>query len=142
MSIQQRISSDVYHLANQAVTPEQIKSVQAHITRGVQDGSVPSYVGIPLLNDLNQKMASIHTAPAASQAMTNQPPIAEQVMGQARQGLENLPTNLPEQGFAPGGIIGGEDPSDYFDDDQAQTDEDEEEDYLQSALEGVQPRSG
>lgn len=105
MSIQQRIASDVYRMAEKAVTPEQIKSIQAHLVKSVQTGSVPSYVGIPLLNDLNQKMARIQTAPAQAQAMVQQPPVAQQIMGQAEQGVETLPSGLPEQGMAGGGIV-------------------------------------
>lgn len=105
MSIQQRIASDVYRMAEKAVTPEQIKSIQAHLVKSVQTGAVPSYVGIPLLNDLNQKMARIQTAPAQAQAMVQQPPLAQQVMGQAEQGVETLPSGLPEQGMAGGGIV-------------------------------------
>jgi len=105
MSVQQRIASDVYRMAEKAVTPEQIKSIQAHLVKSVQTGSVPSYVGIPLLNDLNQKMARIQTAPAQAQAMVQQPPVAQQIMGQAEQGVETLPSGLPEEGMAGGGIV-------------------------------------
>ena len=105
MSIQQRIASDVYRMAEKAVTPEQIKSIQAHLVKSVQTGAVPSYVGIPLLNDLNQKMARIQTAPAQAQAMVQQPPIAQQIVGQAEQGVETLPSGLPEQSMAGGGIV-------------------------------------
>ena len=100
MSIQQRIASDIYRMADNAITPDQIKSIQAHVIKGVQTGTVPSYVGVPLLNDLNQKMARIQTAPAQAQAMVQQPPIAQQVMGQAEQGVETLPSGLPEKGMA------------------------------------------
>lgn len=105
MSIQQRIASDIYSMANKAVTPDQIKALQAHLVRGVQDGSVPSYVGVPLLADLNQKMAKIQTAPAQARSMVQQPPIAQQVMSQAEQGVATLPSNLPEEGMAGGGIV-------------------------------------
>lgn len=109
MSIQQRIASDIYKMADKAVTPEQIKSIQAHLVKSVQTGSVPSYVGIPLLNDLNQKMSRIQTAPAQAQAMVQQPPLAQQVMGQAEQGVATLPTGLPEEGMAGGGIVAFDD---------------------------------
>ena len=95
MSIQQSIASDVYRLADKAITPDQIKALQAHLVKGVQDGAIPSYVGVPLLSDLNQKMARIQSAPQQAQAMANQPPIAQQVMGQAEQGLATLPSGLP-----------------------------------------------
>lgn len=107
MSIQQRIASDVYRMADKAITPDQIKALQAHLVKSVQSGAVPSYVGVPLLNDLNQKMSRIQTAPAQAQAMVQQPPIAQQVVGQAEQdqGVATLPSGLPEEGMAGGGIV-------------------------------------
>lgn len=138
MSIQQRIASDVYRMAEKAVTPEQIKSIQAHLVKSVQTGAVPSYVGIPLLNDLNQKMARIQTAPAQAQAMVQQPPLAQQVMGQAEQGVETLPSGLPEQAMAGGGIIAfaGGGMSDYEMASQLLDDEDDEDQDYVSALLG------
>ena len=144
MSIQQRIASDVYRMAEKAVTPEQIKSIQAHLVRGVQTGSVPSYVGVPLLNDLNQKMARIQTAPAQAQAMVQQPPIAQQVMGQAEQGVATLPSGLPEEGMAGGGIVAFADGgmSDYEMAAQLLSDEDDEdEDYVNAVLGDLQAQS-
>jgi hypothetical protein len=143
MSIQQQIASQAYKLANSAVTPEQIKAVQAHVIKSVQDGSVPSYVGIPLLNDLNQRMGSIQNATAASHAMVNQPPIAQQVMGQAEQGVETLPSRLPEQAMAGGGIVafanGGMSDSDmaaYLLADE----DDEDDDYVRALMGDIQNR--
>lgn len=143
MSIQQRISSEIYKLADSAVTPEQIKSVQAHVIKGVQDGSVPSYVGIPLLNDLNQKIGSIQTAGAQAQAMVQQPPVAQQVMGQAEQGVETLPSHLPAQAMAGGGIVafanGGMSSSDmaaYLLADE----DDEDDDYVRAMLGDIEAK--
>jgi hypothetical protein len=139
MSIQQRIASDVYKMADKAVTPEQIKSIQAHLVKSVQTGSVPSYVGIPLLNDLNQKMARIQTAPAQAQAMVQQPPLAQQVMGQAEQGVATLPSGLPEEGMAGGGIVafagGGSTMSPFQMAEYLLADEDDDEaDYVNAIL--------
>jgi hypothetical protein len=143
MSIQQRIASEAYKLANSAVTTDQIKAVQAHVIKSVQDGSVPSYVGIPLLNDLNQRMGSIQNASAASQAMVNQPPVAQQIMGQAEQGLETLPSRLHEQAMAGGGIVafagGGMSDSDmaaYLLADE----DDEDDDYVRALMGDIQNR--
>lgn len=139
MSIQQRIASDIYKMADKAITPDQIKSIQAHVVKGVQDGSVPSYVGVPLLNDLNQKMARIQTAPAQAQAMVQQPPIAQQVMGQAEQGVATLPSGLPEHGMAGGGIVafddGGHVMSPYQMAEHLLSDEDDDDaDYVNAIL--------
>lgn len=136
MSIQQRIASDVYRMASNAITPDQIKSLQAHLVKSVQDGAVPSYVGVPLLNDLNQKMARIQTAGAQSQAMVQQPPIAQQVVGQAEQdqaspqGVETLPSGLPEQGMAGGGIVA------FSEGDVVEDEEDDSDDKEISAMLG------
>lgn len=143
MSIQQRIASDIYRMADRAVTPEQIKSIQAHVVRGVQMGTVPSYVGVPLLNDLNQKMSRIQTAPAQAQAMVQQPPIAQQIVGQAEQGVETLPSGLPEQSMAGGGIVafaeGGM--SDYEMAAELLSDEDDEDDdYVKAMLGDIYSR--
>lgn len=149
MSIQQRIASDVYRMAEKAVTPEQIKSIQAHLVKSVQTGAVPSYVGVPLLSDLNQKMARIQAAPAQAQAMVQQPPIAQQVMGQAGQGVEALPSGLPAEGMAGGGIVafagGGEAMSPSQIAEYLLSDEDDEDvDYVNAILGDIQnqePRS-
>jgi len=143
MSIQQRIASDIYRMADKAVTPDQIKSIQAHVIKGVQTGTVPSYVGVPLLNDLNQKMARIQTAPAQAQAMVQQPPIAQQVMGQAEQGVETLPSGLPEQGMAGGGIVAFDDGGEVMGSSQMAeyllADEDDEDaDYVNAILGDLQ----
>lgn len=145
MSVQQRIASDVYRMAEKAVTPEQIKSIQAHLVKSVQTGSVPSYVGIPLLNDLNQKMARIQTAPAQAQAMVQQPPVAQQIMGQAEQGVETLPSGLPEEGMAGGGIVafddGGQVMSPYQMAEYLLSDEDDDDaDYVNAILGDVYNR--
>jgi hypothetical protein len=145
MSIEQRLHSEVYKLANQAVTPDQIKAVQSHVVKSVQDGALPSYIGVPILSDLNQKMSNMQQAQAMSNQMVNQPPVAQQVMQQAQQdaapGVQALPSNLPTQAMAEGGIINfamGGDPEDYFDDDREQTIEDEEEDEFENALNNLE----
>ena len=78
----------------------------AQLQRAIQDGTIPAYVGIPMLQD---KMAQEKAARAAALGMQQpqqQPPIAEQVMQEARQqaGLDTAQSNLPEQ-YAEGGII-------------------------------------
>jgi hypothetical protein len=90
------------------------------LTAGVQNGTVPAYIGIPLIQ---QKTQELNKSKALMGGMQQQPPIAQQVLDQAQQatGLTALPTNLPAQGYAPGGIIafaeGGEadDEEDEFD---------------------------
>ena len=84
-------------------------SVQ-QLKQAVQDGTVPAYIGIPLLQE-KLKQAQQAQASQAAQA-PQQPPIADQIMQQA-SGIPELPSNLPAQ-YAHGGIIhmagGGYDP--------------------------------
>ena len=100
------------------------------LTNGVQNGTVPAYIGVPLIQEkmlAQKKQAALMGG--AQQA--NEPPIAQQILGEAAQntGLEGLSTGLPaEEGYAPGGIIafaeGGE-ADDEEDDDEIGMSEDE-----------------
>jgi hypothetical protein len=91
------------------------------LTEGVQDGTVPAYIGIPLIQE---KTMALKQSQAMQSAMQQQgePPIAQQVLADAQQttGLEGLPTNLPAEGYAPGGIIA------FADGGEAEDDDDEE----------------
>jgi hypothetical protein len=84
-------------------------SVQ-QLKQAVQDGTVPAYIGIPLIQE-KMKQAQQATASQAGQA-PQQPPIADQILEQAN-GVSALPSNMPMQ-YAHGGIIhmatGGYDP--------------------------------
>jgi hypothetical protein len=89
------------------------------LTKGVQNGTVPAYIGIPLIQ---QKTQELNKSKALMGGMEQQPPIAQEVLDQAQQatGLDELSTGLPAEGFAPGGIVafadGGEaDEEDDFD---------------------------
>ena len=71
------------------------------LTQAIQNGTIPPYVGIPVLQD---KIATERRLRAgAAQQQPNQPPIAQQVMQEA-QGLAGLQSNLPTQ-YAGGGIV-------------------------------------
>lgn len=79
----------------------------AELQRGIQDGVIPAYIGIPLLQDKMQKQKQAQAAGAGQQGQ--QPPLAEQVMAEASQaGVDQLPSNLP-QSYASGGIIAFDD---------------------------------
>ena len=84
-------------------------SVQ-QLKQAVQDGTVPAYIGIPLLQE-KMKQSQQAQASQAGQAPP-QPPIADQIMQQA-EGVPALQSNLPAQ-YAHGGVIhlagGGYDP--------------------------------
>jgi len=70
------------------------------LTKAVQEGPVPSFIGIPLIQ---QKMKEKSAASAMQQ---QQPPVAQQVLQQAMatEGVQTLPSNMPES-YAQGGIL-------------------------------------
>jgi hypothetical protein len=75
------------------------------LQQAIQDGTVPPYVGIPLLQE-KVKMAKAAEASQAGQ-MGAQPNVADQVMAQAQQvgqGVPALQSNLPAS-MAGGGIV-------------------------------------
>jgi len=107
------------------------------LQKAIQDGTLPPYVGIPLLQD---KMRQQQMAQAKPQQQ--QPPIAQQVMQEASmhdRGVEALPTNLPTEemydggivAFAGGDLVGDQTVEDY----QDQAEEEEDQDAMQAALE-------
>jgi len=83
------------------------------LNQAVKNGTIPAYVGVPLIQE---KMKAEQAAKAMVAQTQAQPPIARQVMEQAdmMSGLEKLQSNLPEEGYAGGGIVafaeGGETP--------------------------------
>jgi hypothetical protein len=107
-------------MAKGARNPEQIQAIQKSLIAGVQSGAIKSYVGIPLIQELTNKLLEVKAkmAQAVTGAGMQQPqqggaPIAQQVMAQAAQadqsqGVEALQSNLP-QSYAGGGIIAFED---------------------------------
>jgi hypothetical protein len=108
------------------------------LQKAIQDGTLPPYVGIPLLQDkMKQQQAA-----QASQQQPQQPPIAQQVMQEASmhdRGVEALPSNLPTEEMYDGGIVAFAE-GDLVDDQtvedyQDQAEEDEDTQNLQSALE-------
>ena len=93
------------------------------LKQAIQDGTLPAYVGIPLMQDkMKQQQMS-----KAGQPQPKQPPIADQILAQAN-GIDSAQSNLPEMSAAEGGImsyaVGGDvDPEDYEDQIQEQEDE-------------------
>jgi len=75
------------------------------LTAGVQNGTVPAYIGIPLIQQKTQELQKSKALMGGMQQQ--QPPIAQEVLDQAQAatGLQALPSNLPTQAYAPGGII-------------------------------------
>jgi len=115
-----RRAASMAAMAKRATNPQQIEAIQKSLVAGVQSGAIQPYVGIPLIQELTQKLtaAKAKMAQAVTGAGMPQPPqggapIAQQVMAQAAQadqsqGVEALPSNLP-QSYAGGGIIAFED---------------------------------
>ena len=72
----------------------------------MKSGSLPAYVVVPIIQDKVQQQKQMQ----AAMAMQQQPPqstVAEQVMQEAGQmggGVEQLPSNLPQE-YAGGGIV-------------------------------------
>jgi hypothetical protein len=110
-----RRAASMAAMAKRATNPQDIQAIQKSLVDGVQNGSIQPYVGIPLIQELTQRLTEAKTQMAQSMASAGmqQPqgqqgaPIAQQVMQQAAQesqGLEALPSNLPQE-YAGGGII-------------------------------------
>ena len=76
-------------------------SVQ-ELTQGVQNGIIPAYIGIPLIQEKMQAEKE-KQAMMAGQGQAQQPPVAEQVLQEANA-IAQLPSNLPGQ-YAHGGIV-------------------------------------
>jgi hypothetical protein len=74
------------------------------LNEAVKNGTIPAYVGVPLIQEKMKAQEAAQAMVAQTQA---QPPLARQVMEQAdmMSGLEKLQSNLPEEGYAGGGII-------------------------------------
>ena len=112
-----RRAASMAAMAKRATNPQDIQAIQKSLVAGVQNGSIQPYVGIPLIQELTQKLTEAKAQMAQTMAgagmpqgqQAPQPPIAQQVMQQAAQadqsqGLEALPSNLPQE-YAGGGII-------------------------------------
>jgi hypothetical protein len=74
------------------------------LQQALQNGTVPPYIGIPLLQDMVQKSKQSQAMAGGQQ---KPPTVAQQVMAQAQQaqGVPSLETNLPQTEYAAGGIV-------------------------------------
>lgn len=89
----------------------------------LNDGLIPAYIAIPLIEQKTKEAGSLKLNELAANApQDDSPTIAEQVLAQADQGLDQLPSNLPVEGYAPGGIVA-------FADEGLVEDEDKEEEF-------------
>jgi len=103
MSIQNALGNTAAALAARAITPEQIKAMQAHILTSMNNNTLEAYKAVPILQDLNSRLQQVQNAPAMAQAALNQPPISAQVMQQARADLRgpSAPMQMPPPQMPP-----------------------------------------
>jgi len=97
----------------QSILANPSKYSLAQLTQGVQNGIIPAYIGVPIIQEKMQEQARMK-AMGQGQGQGQQPPIAEQVLQQAsaqsapqsapQPGVDQLPSNLP-QSYAGGGIV-------------------------------------
>jgi hypothetical protein len=108
-----RRAASMAAMAQRMNNPQELQSLQQRLVAEIQSGSIKPYVGIPLVQELTQKLnaAKAHAAQQAAGAgmppAQGSEPLAQQVMQQAAQedqGVETLPSNLPES-YAGGGIV-------------------------------------
>jgi hypothetical protein len=69
------------------------------LKQGVEDGVIPAYIGVPIIQEMLQNQSR-----GKAMGQEQMPPVMDQIMAQADQGLEALPSNLPQE-YAGGGII-------------------------------------
>jgi len=117
--IQQGIASKYYAMADQAQTPDQINQVRQLLAKTIQNGGLPAYEGIPIVEQLNGK----YQTALQQQAMAGQTqagliprssqPMAQDILAEAQQpedeedsGIDELTSNLPTEEYAEGGIVG------------------------------------
>jgi hypothetical protein len=110
------------------------------IQESIQNGTLPAYIGIPLMQ---QKMEAGKRMQQAQAQPPSGPPIAQQIMQDADmvvnpqvpmyQGVDNLPSNLPTEGMRGGGIValaeGGETEDLYPEEEDTRV---EDEEYTQA----------
>lgn len=84
------------------------------LQQAIKSGTIPAYMGVPLLEEKIAFEQRMRSAAAARMAQGQQPTIAEQVMDQAQNqemmdqgGIDQIPIEAPE--FAGGGIVAFED---------------------------------
>jgi hypothetical protein len=85
----------------------------AQLQQAIQSGSLPAYIGIPLIEQKNKERAQMA---AAQQGQQKPPSVVSQILQQSdaqeqqERGIDELPSNLPmmedeEMGMAGGGIV-------------------------------------
>ena len=97
------------------------------LQQAIKNGTVPAYIGIPMMQEKMKQAKQAQTPPAPQE-----PPIAQQVMAEAA-GIDQVPSNLPTQAMNDGGIVSFADGGDVEDFDQEEyEDQLAEQEYAQA----------
>jgi flagellum-specific peptidoglycan hydrolase FlgJ len=102
----------------------------AQLQQAVKNGTVPAYIGIPIMQEKMKQAKQAQTPPAPQS-----PPIAQQVMAEA-SGIDQVPSNLPTQSMNDGGIVSFADGGDVEDQEEYEDQKDEAE-YAQAIEESL-----
>ena len=91
-------------LANREAIAEDLSAGQ--LQQALKNGTIPEYIGVPLLQDKMrlQQVAQAAAARQEAEAQRDQPTIADQIMREA-QGIDMADSGMPKEGFAGGGIV-------------------------------------
>ena len=119
MSIQQNIDYHAQSLADKALSardPQLIQSILGSLTNSIQNGTVKPYVGIPLVQSINQHLQTVSQQADMINALRQTPQVAsDQTIGaqtlanaEPSPGIDTAPSNLPTQ-MAGGGIVAFDD---------------------------------
>ena len=111
MSIQKNIDYHVQALADKALSakdPRVVQGILGDLTKSIQSGSVKPYVGIPLVQSINEHLQGLTQQAAMQQALAQAPQVPPQgtIGAQALQQAETSPgiasaqSNLPKIGRA------------------------------------------
>lgn len=99
----------------------------AQLQQAVKNGTIPAYIGIPMMQEKMKQAKQAQPAQAPTE-----PPIAQQVMAEA-SGIDQMPSNLPTQSMNDGGIVSFADGGDAEDFDQEEyEDQRDEAEYAQA----------
>ena len=115
MSIQRNIDYHVQSLADKALSakdPRIVQSILGNLTTAIQDGTVKPYVGIPLVQSINQHLQGLSQQADMLAALSKTPPVTpeQSIGGQAlaqaetNPGIDTAQSNLPTE-MASGGIV-------------------------------------
>lgn len=119
-------------IAEKIMAEPGLYSIQ-ELQSAVENGLIPAFIGAPLIAEKTKEQQQAQMFAAAQNApQPGQPTVFDQIMQQANQaqGLTGLQSNLPPQGYAPGGIVAfdeGGDVRHFATGDAVEEDEDDKE---------------